>query len=245
MPASWPPPPRRPPRVFAYEQAEVHLRRALQLLRPTPAPDPQTELSLLLEPVPADRDRPRLGRRGGPHGRRPGDRSWREAGALDDDTARLWWSLFFFLLDRDDASYVEVATPCSPPSRRVERRATTGAAAVGHAARAAVHLISIFAPWTATTATGHSPTCAPRAPRRGRAAADLAAFDEHLHVMLLLIEGYWAALTGDRSATGAAPAAVALADADGRPFPRAVARTLGVACPSTSRTPRFVRDLAR
>ena len=45
--------------------------------------------------------------------------------------------------------------------------------------------------------------------------------------MLLLIEGYWAALhddlTGHRSAT---EAAVALAEADGRPFPRAVARTL-------------------
>ena len=33
-----------------------------------------------------------------------------EAGTLSDDTARLWWSLFFFLIDRDhEREYVEVA----------------------------------------------------------------------------------------------------------------------------------------
>ena len=60
-------------------------------------------------------------------------------------------------------------------------------------------------------------------------AAELAAYDEHLHVMLLLIEAYWAALIGDLEANrSAAAAAVALADADGRPFPRAIARTLAI-----------------
>ena len=58
---------------------------------------------------------------------------------------------------------------------------------------------------------------------------ELAAYDEHLHVMLLLIEGYWAALVGDLEANRAATsAAVALADADGRPFPRAIARSLAI-----------------
>jgi hypothetical protein len=61
-------------------------------------------------------------------------------------------------------------------------------------------------------------------------AADVVAFDENLHVMLHLIEGYWAALIGDsewhRSST---EMAIALADADGRPFPRAVSRTLSAA----------------
>jgi tetratricopeptide (TPR) repeat protein len=62
------------------------------------------------------------------------------------------------------------------------------------------------------------------------APAELAAYDEHLHVMLLLIEAYWAALVGDLQANrAAASAAVALADADGRPFPRAISRSLAIA----------------
>ena len=55
----------------------------------------------------------------------------------------------------------------------------------------------------------------------------LARFDEHLHVSLLLTQGYWAALCGDDAAhRSSTNAAIALADADGRPFPRAVARTM-------------------
>jgi hypothetical protein len=46
--------------------------------------------------------------------------------------------------------------------------------------------------------------------------------------MLLLIESTWNALTGDSAAyMRSVQAAIALADADGRPFPRTVARTLG------------------
>jgi hypothetical protein len=60
-------------------------------------------------------------------------------------------------------------------------------------------------------------------------AAALAAYDEHLAVMLLLIEGYWAALHDDTvKHRETSEAAVALADADGRAFPRAVARVLAM-----------------
>jgi hypothetical protein len=49
-------------------------------------------------------------------------------------------------------------------------------------------------------------------------------------VMALLIKGSWAALHEDAATHRATTeAAVALADADGRPFPRAVARTLAAA----------------
>ena len=58
--------------------------------------------------------------------------------------------------------------------------------------------------------------------------AALASYDENLHVMLCLIEASWSGLHGDTtSQRSAIDAAVALADADGRPFPRAVARTPG------------------
>ena len=64
--------------------------------------------------------------------------------------------------------------------------------------------------------------------------------------MLLLIEGYWAALHDDlagyRSAT---EAAIALAEADGRPFPRAVARTLAaVAAAPYLYDPAYVHEYA-
>lgn len=76
--------------------------------------------------------------------------------------------------------------------------------------------------------------------------AELQAFDENMHVMLLLIEGTWAALCGDRarheSTTGAA---IALADADGRPFPRAVARSIAAVSASYLPDPAYGGELAR
>jgi hypothetical protein len=99
----------------------------------------------------------------------------------------------------------------------------------GHAAHAAVHLMNIFASLAVDDREGaraHLRTA--RTHVEAASNAELAAFDEHLHVMLLLIEGFWAALTGEVEGNRAkTQAAIALADADGRPFPRAVARTLG------------------
>jgi hypothetical protein len=51
--------------------------------------------------------------------------------------------------------------------------------------------------------------------------------DEQVHVSMLLTAGYCAALSGDHEAHESSnAAAMALADADGRPFARAVARTM-------------------
>jgi DNA-binding SARP family transcriptional activator len=234
--------------VYALEQAEVHLQHALELVRSDPTGDPSTELSLLL----------RLFRVivtgrgwGDVDVRAVMDRAMElaEAGAYGDDTSRLWWSLFFFLLDRNDPAYVDVADTLleaidetAEPGDDLAHSATTG-----HAARAAVHLNGIFSALhrdDRALARAHLRTA--RRHVEAAPAAELAAFDEHLHVMLLVIEGYWAALTGDLTAYRATTeAAVALADADGRPFPRAVARTLAAASGAYLRDAAFVHDVAR
>ena len=236
--------------VFALEQAEMHLRHALHLVRTDPDADPSTELSLLLSLF-------RLlvtGRGwGDTQVRAVADRALElaQGGAYNDDTSRLWWTLFFFLLDRNEASYVDVAdrlldaigeSPSGEP--------LPGAGAdprVGHASRAAVHMLSVFSALHADDrirARTHLRTA--RSHVDAAPQAELAAYDEHLHVMLLLIEGTWAALTGDQDGyRSAATAAVALADADGRPFPRGVARTLAAAIAPYLPDVPFAADLAR
>ena len=148
-----------------------------------------------------------------------------EAGAFSDDNARLWWSLFFLLIDRDDhASYVDVArsllSACEAPDPhgRIGERLPGLRAPHGHLRRfvhrrpGAAHRHLTRAGELIEAAT----------------AAETAAYDENLHVMYHLIEGAWFGMQGDGDAhQRAVEAAVALADADGRPFPRAVARTLG------------------
>ncbi|MEV6492523.1 hypothetical protein AB0M20_28470, partial [Actinoplanes sp. NPDC051633] len=217
--------------VYALEQAETHLRHALTLVT-----DPTAELSLLLRLF-------RLimtGRGWGDEDvRAVVDRAMElgAAGAYNDDTAQLWWSLYFFLLDRNDPSYVDIA--------RTLRAAP--AEELNHASLAVVDLTGIFAALAEDDRDrAYEHLRAARGHVEAAPAAELAAFDEHLHVMLLLIEGYWAALHGDREAyRSAAGAAVALADADGRPFPRAVARTLGAACGPYLSDVSFAGDLAR
>jgi hypothetical protein len=218
--------------LFSYGQAETYLRRALHLVRSSAAADPHTELVVLLSlfrVIAIDRGW------GDEDAREVVDQATAltEAGSLRDDTARLWWSLFFSLLDRDDdEGYLEVARTLSRSLAAHEggshsRAITDGP---GHAARAAVHVMAIFERLAADDEAGAEQQLGfARTHVDAAPAADLAAYDEHLHVMLLLIEAYWAALVGDVDANRAsAAAAVALADADGRPFPRAIARTLAV-----------------
>jgi hypothetical protein len=204
--------------VFAYERAEQYLRRGLDLVRRSTPPDHHGELTILLSLF-------RLiatSRGWGTNDAREVVARARElaaAGALHPDSVRLWWSLWLYLVDRDDAeSGAEVAATLDQLARTSEDRAATVAA----------HHAAVFS----RLADGR--IGAARAElQAARAAADrtsndeLAAFDEHLNVMLLLSEGYVAALDGDSSIHRAAvESAIALADADGRPLPRALARTL-------------------
>ena len=131
--------------VFAHEQAEVHLRRALHLVRSATPPDPETELSLLLSLFSLI-----LTARGwgDSDAQEVVDRVMQlaEAGTLSDDTARLWWSLFFFLIDRDhERDYVEVAqsllAACEGTDDGAHRR-------IGPATRASVLLMNMFAAFT-------------------------------------------------------------------------------------------------
>ena len=224
--------------VFAHEQAEVHLRRALHLVRNATPPDPDTELSLLLNLFSLI-----LTARGwgDPDAQEVVDRVMQlaEAGTLSDDTARLWWSLFFFLIDRDhEREYVEVArsllATCEAERKGGHERV------IGPTTRAAVHLMNIFDSLSIDDReAAHHHLVKARSFVEKADTAALASYDENLHVMLCLIEAYWSGLHGDTtSQRSAIDAAVALADADGRPFPRAVARTLGAA------TGAYTMDLA-
>ena len=237
--------------VFAHEQVELQLRRALDLVRTFGSPDPATELEILL----------RL------YGLIATDRGWGDEGAeevlhratqlldtgsYNDRTALSWWGLFFFLIDRDDsAAYVAVARRLHQAIQDAddgdEDEDEAGVATVtGSAARGAVHLMSIFSHLADDDRHGAQAhlhrahaliTAAP--------ASEVAAFPENLLVMLYLIEGYWAALSGDTGAhRAAAEMAIALADADGRPFPRAVARTLAGASAAYLGDQQFGREVA-
>lgn len=225
--------------LFAYEQAESHLRRALTLAHNCIPPDPSTELTVLLELFRliavargwGDEDAVVLV-----------DRAMKlaQAAAFDDNTAPLWWLIFNFLLDRNlEASYVEVG-------RILLTAVDGGAASANSASRGAVHLMSVFANLALddrTAARVHL-----RQARECVEAAsyqDLATVDEHLHISVLLTEGYWAALSEDIDAhQSATNAAIALADADGRPFPRAVARTMSAVSASYLQDVDYAQTLA-
>jgi len=212
--------------VCAHEQAEVYLRRALHLVRQASPPDPDTELSVLLtlfRLIVTSRGW------GDADAREIADRALQlaEAGAFDDNNARVWWSLFFFLIDRDDQeSYVDVAqsllSACDAPDPD---------ARIGNATRASVHLMAVFdALSTDDRERARTHLTRARDLLLDTTATETAAYDENLHVMYHLIEGAWFGMHGDGAAhQRSVEAAVALADADGRPFPRAVARTLGAA----------------
>ena len=207
--------------VFAHQQAETHLRRALELARTSTPHDPSTELTVLLSLfrlIAIDRG-------WGDHDATTVvDRALQllEAGAYDDQTAPLWWLLFNFLLDRDiEASYVELA-------RTLLAAVTDPGNSAGDAPRAAALYMNMFADLAEAdraAAWDHLQQARECAELAGEEA--LARSDELLYVSLLLTHGYWAAMSGDDAAhRSSTNAAIALADADGRPFARAVARTM-------------------
>ena len=227
--------------VCAHEQAELHLRHALHLVRQASPPDPDAELSVLLSLfslIVTARGW------GDDDAREVADRALHlaEAGAFSDENARVWWSHFFFLIDRDDLpSYVEVArsllSACEAPDPHGR---------IGNATRASVHLMCIFGALSSgDRETAYSHLTRARELIEAAPAAATAAYDENLHVMYHLVEGAWFGMQGDGDAhQRAVEAAVALADADGRPFPRAVARTLGAAQGPYSPNHNYFRHLA-
>jgi hypothetical protein len=222
--------------VFAYERAELYLRRALDLVRRSTTPDPHTELIVLLSLFQliatnrgwgANEAREVVARA----------RELAAAGALHPDGVRLWWSLWLYLLDRDDArSGAEVAAT-------IEQLAATSGEGVSVVA---AHHTAVF-----RRLDEGRVDAARKELRAAHAAMDrtpnreLAAFDEHLGVMVLMSDAYVAALDGDSAAHRvAAESAIALADADGRAFPRAISRTLAATSAAFLPDPGYVQRRA-
>ncbi|GAA1979639.1 BTAD domain-containing putative transcriptional regulator [Microbacterium pumilum] len=225
--------------LYAHERAESHLRRALSIVQTATPTDPHGELTVLLRLLQLIS----IGRGwGDPDVRNVLDRSMAitEADSLRDDTARLWWSFFFFLLDRDDAeNYGRAARKLLEALDRAETDdvrgtrtgdAGTGVEGPGNAARGAVQLMAVFERLDVDDRSGAADRLrAARAYIETATPESLTAYSENLHVMLLLVESYWHALHDDADAyEAAADAAISLADDDGRPFVRAVSRMLGV-----------------
>jgi hypothetical protein len=208
-------------RVFAHQQAEHYLRRALDLARTSSRPDPSLELSVqlrLFRLIAIERGW------GDEAAAELVDRAMQlvEAARLDDDSAPLWWLLFNFLMDRNlEASYVDLA-------HTLLRQVQDEASPVRSTVRAAVHIMNVYASLAEddrARAQEHLDLARAHVEAAGGEADSMA--DEQVHVSLLLTTGYCSALSGDREAhESSITAAMALADADGRPFARAVARTM-------------------
>ena len=223
--------------VYAYESAEQYLRRALDLLRRGVSADPHAELSVLLSLlrlIATDRGW------GAEDARDIVDRA-RELTAsspVDSSMVRPWWFMWQFALDHDDVSSLsEVVTGLKEAAR----------ASDDNAAQAAAALMSLFDRLASDDQGGAVEELhAARSAVERATNEQLAAYDEHLHVTVLATEGHVAALAGDASSSRASfEAAVALADADGRPFPRAVSRTLAAIGAAFVADPREVAARAR
>ena len=205
--------------MLAYEQAEHHLRRAAELLARSSPPDQQRELTVLLTLftlVAATRgwgaaDASALAQRA---------RRLASTVGLRADALRLWWSLWLYFLGKGDFTTTgELALTLA------EQVPDDGVSA----AAAAAHLMSFFRhlarPGTEAQALRELEVAAGVVEKAS--ATDLASYDLNVAAMVHLARAYVAAFGGDvEGQRAAARHAVTVADADGRPSARAMARTL-------------------
>ncbi|HEX8509648.1 MAG TPA: BTAD domain-containing putative transcriptional regulator, partial [Propionibacteriaceae bacterium] len=204
-------------KLLAYEQAETYLRRALHLAADALPPDPHAELEVLLRLF-------QLTATNRGWGAPEADevlqraRELADAGALHRDLVHLWWSLWTWLRT----------------GRQMVASNEIGAAWFAQAARsrdpvslAVGHLMLAFAHFDDPDGEQQGR----EELRRSRAAVDeassdeLIAFPENLDVMVGLTESQAAIFVGDPAARTLLRSALDTAERDGRPFPRAVARS--------------------
>lgn len=203
--------------LFAYEQAETYLRRALSMARRLSPRDPPTELGVSLHLFQvmsitrgwgSDEARDLVVAAGRLAG----------SGALSSEHVHLWWGLWTSLLDRDESAAADEA------AATLLAHATDSGDPV---ALTAAHIMSAFTcfsrPGDMSSAMAHLASARVAADRSD--PQQLATFPENLGVMLLLIEAHAAAFLGDERAAALNEEAIALADSDGRSFPRAMSRT--------------------
>jgi hypothetical protein len=205
--------------VLAYEQAEHHLRRAAELLAQASPPDHQQELTVLLKLFTLV----------------AGVRGWGTADAaalaqrarrlastvgLRDDAVRLWWSLWLYFLGKGDA----------PTTGELAQTLMDQVADEGDSCAAvAAHLMCMFRHLAEQGGEQSALLHLDVAARliEEVAVGELAAYDLNLAAVVLSTQAHVAAMRGrhDDQRT-AARRAVAVAETDGRPVTRAMARTL-------------------
>jgi hypothetical protein len=224
----------RATQLLAYEQAEMYLRRAVQLLRSATPPDPQAELGVqlrLYQLIAAKRGWGAAGAREAVMRAR----QLAESGGLSADLKHMWYAVWMSLNSRNEFEMAdEVALTLQ---RQADLDGDPVTAAVSHLLMSFRHFRRPNGRHEGTEELKLARAAADRAPRE-----ELAAFPEHLDMILLLTEAQIAGFRGDPQAHLLNDRAVALADEGGRPFSRAVARTL--AATSSSFVPDAPRALA-
>jgi tetratricopeptide (TPR) repeat protein len=203
--------------LLAYEQAGMYLRRALNLAGDAIPPDPHAELEVLLRLFQLMATNHGWGAPEADEVMRR-SRELVEAGALHRDLVHMWWSLWTWLrTGRQMEASNEIGTAWFAQASRSRDPVSL---AVGYLMVAFAHF---------DDADGE--LAGREALRRARAAADeatpeeLAAFPENLDVMIALTETQVAIFVGDPASRSTLQVALTRAERDGRPFPRAVARS--------------------
>jgi hypothetical protein len=228
--------------MLAYEQAEVYLHRALHLLGRMHPADPKAEFSVVLDLFqlmatnrgwgsPAARDVVRRARQ------LIGD-----DGGLQGDKVHLWFSLWMSLNSRNE---LEAADEVAVTLMKHADNDMDPVAQVAGRLMLAFRAFRHPRLWP----DGVQELQRAKAAAQAAPAGSLAAFPEHLEVVLLLTEAEAAAFLGDPRAAALNDEAIALADAAGRPLPRALAYTVAaVNCALLSDavgTLRYARDARR
>jgi tetratricopeptide (TPR) repeat protein len=224
--------------MLAYEQAEVYLHRALHLLGRMHPADPKAEFSVVLDLFqlmatnrgwgsPAARDVVRRARQ------LIGD-----DGGLQGDKVHLWFSLWMSLNSRNE---LEAADEVAVTLMKHADNDMDPVAQVAGRLMLAFRAFRHPRLWP----DGVQELQRAKAAAQAAPAGSLAAFPEHLEVVLLLTEAEAAAFLGDPRAAALNDEAIALADAAGRPLPRALAYTVAaVNCallPDAAGTRRYAR----
>jgi DNA-binding SARP family transcriptional activator len=205
--------------LLAYEQAELYLHRALHLLGRAPSADPEAEFGVVLnlfQLIATNRGW------GSPAARDVVQRARQlidDSDGLQGNKVHLWFSLWMSLNSRNE---LETADEVSVTLMKHADADMDPVARVAGLLMLAFRAFRQPHRWR----DGVRELQLAKAAVKVAPAGSLAAFPEHLEVVLLLTEAETAALLGDPRASALNDEAIALAEAAARPLPRALAYTV-------------------